>query len=83
LAQQRPYFVAPIVSVSAVQAYQLMPLISSLGVDRLVGGDGVEPWTEFSSLLELVALQVHLKESRLEGVFGQRRISEVAAQITK
>src|SRR5262245_53379973 len=58
-----------------------MPPAAALCVDRLVGGDRVQPRANRPPGLELLALQMHLEEGRLEGVFRHLRIAQVSAEV--
>ena len=65
-----------------VEANHPVPLITSLGVDRLIRGDRVQPRPELPSLVELVTLQMDLKKRQLENILGHGRVAQIATQIT-
>jgi hypothetical protein len=50
-----------------------MPPSPSLSIDRLIGGNRVQPGAERAARFELLTLQMHLEEGRLE------RISAISA----
>ncbi len=58
-----------------------MTTISPLRVDRLVGGDRIEPRTELPTLFKRVALLVDLEERRLEHVFCQRGVTQEPTKV--
>ena len=60
-----------------------MPPDTPLVVDRLIGGDRVQPGTQFPLGLELVALQVHLEERQLEHFVGHFGVAEVIPQVSE
>src|SRR5437867_4032175 len=51
-------------------------------VDGLVRSDGVQPGTDRTTRLVLVALEVQLQEGILEDVLGQVPVPQVAPQVT-
>ena len=63
-------------------SHEIAKLIGSPpGVDRLMGGDGVDPGAKHPAGLEPVRLAVHLEKRGLEHVGRQVAVVEVAAQI--
>ncbi len=56
---------------------------ATLGVDRLVRGDRVEPRTEGPSAFEAGAFDVHAQERLLEDVLRHFRTAEVAAKVAE
>ena len=54
-----------------------MPAVAALIVDRLVGGDGIQPRTHLPTRLELAALQMNLEKRLLKDVFGHLDIAKV------
>src|SRR5687767_4338828 len=58
-----------------------MTTISPLGVDRLVGGNRIEPRTELPAFLERVALLVDLEERRLEHILGQGGVTQEPTKV--
>src|SRR5262249_22478516 len=64
-----------------LEADRLVPALAAEGVDGLVGGNRVQPTSQRAAFLVLVALDEELEEGVLEHVFGQGRVSEVAAQV--
>ena len=60
-----------------------VPALVPLHVDRLVGGDRVDPRPKGPAVFEPVALEVHPEERRLKHVFGQFGVPEIAGQIAK
>src|SRR6185295_1315363 len=67
----------------AVEADHAMPPAAALRVDRLVGGDRVEPGADRPSRLKLLALQVYLEERRLKGILCHFRVAQVPPQVAK
>src|SRR4051812_18966205 len=76
---ERAYRLA--IRLRLVQAQAAMPAVAPLGVDRLIGRDGVQPGAELSTLFEHLAFCVDLQEGGLENILCQRRVAQEPPQI--
>ena len=59
-----------------------MPAGLAQRINGLMGRDRIEPGPKRPAVLEQTALQVNLEKRVLEHILGDRRIAEVAGQIT-
>ena len=60
---------------------RLVPPISPQQIDRLIGGDRIEPGSEAAARLELAAFAVQLQERVLKSVLCQLGVVQAAVQV--
>ncbi len=65
-----------------IQAGHAMTAKTPLMIDGLIRGNRVKPRPQFPIRLELVALQINLKERQLENIVGHIGITEIIPQIS-
>jgi hypothetical protein len=58
-----------------------MTSVPSLGIDRLIRRNRIQPRSYFPPQFELVALEVHLEERGLKGILGHLRTARVTVQV--
>ena len=80
-AQGLPFVIGAAVARRGAEADRLVPSIPPQEIDRLMGGNRIEPGSEAAARRKLPAFQMHLQERGLEGVLGQLSVAQALAQV--